>query len=376
MLIVADENIPCVAQVLSRLGEVRTCSGRHMTADVVREAELLFVRSVTKVDAELLDDSRVRFVATATIGTDHVDIEYLRSRGIAFAAAPGSNAQSVAEYVAAALLTVEARGILELSDSTLGIVGVGNVGRRVESVASALGMDILRNDPPRERVEGCGEFMPLDEIARRADVVTFHVPLERSGRDPTRHMIDRAFLAKLQPGTVLINTSRGAVHDTPALAEARREGNLAALVLDVWEDEPAIDADLVGLADVATPHVAGYSFDGKVAGARMIYEAACDFLDCEKAWPKELPPREDLAVELSQPCVGDAVRAAVRAAYDIETDDARLREVVRSSSPAAGFDRMRREYPRRREFAAWRVALSGEAAVAGLQLERLGFRVE
>ncbi|MHC4249501.1 MAG: 4-phosphoerythronate dehydrogenase PdxB [Planctomycetota bacterium] len=377
MLIVADENIPFAREVFSLLGDVRVMSGREMTAEAVRDAELLMVRSITKVTPALLEGSRVRFVATATIGTDHVDLAYLEQAGIAFASAPGSNARSVAEWAAAAMLTLEARGLVKLAGATLGIVGVGNVGSRVETVARALGMTTLLNDPPRERAEGNAgpdKFVSLDKICARADVVTFHVPLERGGQDPTFHMIDATLLAKLKAGAIVMNASRGGVHDTAALAEAKRTGAIGGLVLDVWEGEPRISPELVSLADIATPHVAGYSYDGKVAGTRMIYEAACRFLDRLPEWPEELPPAEDLRASPER----SNVRGAVKAAYDIETDDARLREVMRAPSEddrAAGFDRLRKTYPRRREFRNWRVDPVKEAAPARATVEALGFGV-
>jgi erythronate-4-phosphate dehydrogenase len=372
MLIIADENIPYVREAFGPLGEVRTLSGRAMTPDSVREADILLVRSVTRVDRALLSGSRARFVATATIGFDHVDREYLASRGIAFAAAPGSNARSVAEYVVAALLVLEARGALRVAGSTMGVVGVGNVGSKVAALARALGMRVLLNDPPRARSEASGGFVSLDEVCARADVVTFHVPLERGGDDPTWHMIDEGLLGKIKHGATLFNTSRGAVHDTDALKAAKRSGRIGALVVDVFEHEPGIDAELALAADISTPHVAGYSFDGKVAGVRVIHEAACRYLRIDPAWPADIPPHEVRVVDLARPSILDAVRAS----YDIEDDDARLRDALHANAPearAAGFDRLRREYPRRREFAKWKVALAPAAQVARGTLRSLGF---
>jgi erythronate-4-phosphate dehydrogenase len=382
MLVVADESIPYVREVFATLAgvdEVRTVAGREMSAESVRDAELLLVRSATKVGRDLLDGSRVRFVGTATIGTDHADLDWLRSKGIAFASAPGSNARSVAEYVAAALLVLESRGLTRLGGATLGVVGVGEVGSRVVKVAEALGMKTLLNDPPRARREGPGEgpgaFVPLDQVAGKSDVVTFHVPLERTGPDPTFHLVDARFLAELRRGVVVMNSSRGAVADTAALADARRNGRLGALVMDVWENEPAISRELLDLTGVATPHVAGYSFDGKVAGTRMVYEAACRFLGEAPAWPDDLPPRADLVARLERPSVLDAVRAS----YDVEADDARMREALTAGSAAeraAAFDGLRRTYPVRREFRNWRVELAGGAAGIGPTLRALGFQVE
>jgi erythronate-4-phosphate dehydrogenase len=374
MKIVADENIPFVKEVFGPMGDVSVHAGRAMTREIVKDAELLLVRSVTKVGAALLDGSRVRFVATATIGVEHVDLKYLGDHGIAFASAPGSNAQSVAEYVGSALLVLESRGVLRLSGSTLGIVGVGNVGSRVDRVARALGMKTLLVDPPRARAEGSSGFVTLDEVCAKADVVTFHVPLERAGTDPTWHMIDAKLLGALKPGCVLFNSSRGGVNDSGALRDAKRTYKLGALVLDVFEGEPAIDTDLCSIADIVTPHIAGYSYDGKVAGTRMIYEAACTFLGSAAAWPDGIPPREDLRVKVSKPSILDAVRAS----YDIGADDARLRQVLSKGLPdqrAKGFDRLRKEYQRRREFKNWRVALGPGAAEVRPALRALGFDV-
>jgi erythronate-4-phosphate dehydrogenase len=375
MLIAADENIPFVKEVFASLGEVRTFPGRAITGAVLRDAELLLVRSVTRVDRDLLEGTRIRFVGTATIGFDHVDRSYLDKRGVVFSSAPGSNARSVAEYVAAALLQLEARGRLRLSDSTLGIVGVGNVGSRVDTVANALGMRVLWNDPPRARTEVPERFVSLIEICERANVISFHVPLEAHGPDRTRHMLDAAFMERLRPGAIVINTSRGAVHDTQSLKHARRDGRIGALVLDVFEGEPRIDQELVSLAEIATPHIAGYSFDGKVAGTKMIYEAACRFLKIGATWPKEIPPFEELRVKIEEP----AVRNAVSAAYDIEADDEKLRGEMSAddeNARATGFDRMRREYPRRREFENWRVCLPSGASKSGAIIRALGFQLE
>ena len=385
MLIIADENIPFACEVFAHLGDVRTMSGREMSHESVRDAEVLLVRSITKVNRELLDSSRVRFVATATIGTDHVDLAYLEEAGIAFASAPGSNARSVAEWVAAALLALEARGLARggrLSEAALGIVGVGNVGSRVDTVARALGMTTLLNDPPRRRAEGASgpdTFVSLDEVCGRADIVTFHVPLERGGEDPTFHMIDTELLAGLGRGAAVINASRGRVHDTEALAEAKRSGRIGGLVLDVWEGEPRISPELVEFADIATPHIAGYSYDGKVAGTRMIYEAACRALGISPEWPDGLPPHEDLIIGPAAAPGSFGVRDAVKAAYDIEADDARLREVTRSPSEedrAEGFDRLRKTYPRRREFRNWRVRPAPAGGGVRGTLEALGFGVD
>jgi erythronate-4-phosphate dehydrogenase len=375
MLILADENIPCVQEVFGCLGQVVTMPGRAMTQQAAREADVLLVRSVTRVGRELLEGTRIRFVATATIGFDHVDRDYLATREIGFAAAPGSNAQSVAEYVATALMVLESRGQVELGKGTLGVVGVGNVGSRVARIAQTLGMRVLLNDPPRARAEGSASFARVESICAQADVVTFHVPLSRGGADATWHLIDQDLLGRVRPGAILLNTSRGSVHDTGALKAARRTGRLGGLVLDVFEEEPAIDPELVALADLATPHIAGYSYDGKVAGTRMIFEAVCHFFGHEVRWPDGVPPAEHLCFRLDRP---EPLRA-VRAAYDIEADDSRLRQVMQTPTGgdrAREFDRLRKQYPRRREFGRWCIQLDGPAVCVEERLSSLGFRVE
>ncbi len=375
MLVVAGENIPYVREVFSQLegvDEVRIVKKGEMTAEAVRDAEILLVRSVVKVNESMLAGTRVRFVATATIGTEHVDLDYLRSRGIEFASAAGSNARSVAEYVAAALLVLESRGVIKLEGATLGVVGVGNVGSRVVKVAEALGLKTLLNDPPRARGEGPQGFVSLDEVAAESDVVTFHVPLEKYGPDPTYHLLGGEFLSKLKPRAVVINSSRGAVVDTAALVEARG-AKLGALALDVWEGEPSVPRTLFDVADIGTPHIAGHSFDGKVAGTRMIYEAACRFLGREPAWPDDLPPREELKARLERPSLLDAVRAS----YDIEADHEGLREILRRDSAAeraAAFGEFRKGYRRRREFRNWEVELAEGAGSVEPTLRALGFR--
>ncbi len=392
MLVVAGENIPYVREVVSTIegvDEVRIVKKGEMTTEAVRDAELLLVRSTVQVNESMLAGTRVRFVATATIGTDHVDLDYLRSRGIEFASAPGSNARSVAEWVASALLVLESRGLVELEGATLGVVGVGNVGSRVVEVAKALGLKTLLNDPPRAlrlaqdagtelvegaraRAEGPQGFVSLDEVAADSDIVTFHVPLEKDGPDPTYHLLGGEFLSKLKPRAVVINTARGAVADTAALVEARG-AKLGALAVDVWEGEPSVPRELFDVADIGTPHIAGHSFDGKVGGTRLIYEAACRFLGREPAWPDDLPPREDLKARLEKPSLLDAVRAS----YDIEADHEGLREILRRDSAderAAGFAEFRKDYRKRREFRNWEVELAEGAGSVEPTLRALGFR--
>ena len=384
MLIVADENIPYVREAFGRLGDVLLTTGRTMTAESVHEADMLLVRSVTKVDRSLLEGSRVRFVGTATIGTDHVDLGYLRQAGIAFAAAPGSNANSVAEYVIAALLVVAGRKGWTLSDRSIGIVGVGNVGSRVEPKARALGMRVLLNDPPLQRATNDPKYRPIEELFD-CDCITLHVPLERAGPDPTYHLSDAEFLAGMQRDTVLVNTSRGAVADNAALLSALETGRPAEAVLDVWEGEPSINAALLDRAALGTPHIAGYSLDGKVNGTEMLYRAACEWVGREPDWiaARNMPAPEfpEIPLEVGNRPVEDVLREAVLTVYPIERDDAALRATLDlpPEARAARFDHLRKTYPVRREFQNTVVRLvggdSGRLREISERLAGIGFRV-
>lgn len=374
--IVADENIPYVIDAFSTLGDVATVHGRTVTTNVLEDAEILLVRSVTKVNEDLLANTAVRFVATATIGLDHIDQEYLRSRGIALASAPGSNADSVAEYVTAALLSLGARHGLTLAGMTAGVIGVGNVGSRVAGKLSALGMTVLKNDPPLRRQTGDTSFLPIGRLLG-ADVITVHVPLAHDGPDATYHLIDADFLAKLKPGTILLNTSRGGVAHTQALLDYAAKKDRGPIVLDVWENEPAICAALLDRVDLGTPHIAGYSFDGKVRGCQMIYDAACRFLGVEPSWDSraQLPPPPHPRIDLPQAGTSedDMLRRAVLTVYDIEADDARLRRMLSMQEADRGphFDQLRKDYPVRREFT--NTTIAGADRAVRDKLGALGF---
>jgi len=378
--IVADANIPLVAEAFGPLGEVIRLPADGITPAAVADADALLVRSVTRIGPALLDGSRVRFVATATIGIDHVDTAYLASRGIGFASAQGSNARSVAEYVFSALVVLAEHAGRRLGDLTVGVVGVGHVGGRLARMLETVGATVLRNDPPLARRTGDPGFVPLDAL-NDADVVTLHVPLTRSGPDATFHMVDAAWLGRLRPGVWLINTSRGAVAETAALRDAANAGRFGALVLDVWENEPAIDPELLRRADLATPHIAGYSYDGKVNGTRMVLAALCDYFGLERPWdpgPLMPPPPTPRIAIAAVTAPEEALGQAVLAAYDIREDDARLRATLalpEADRPAA-FKALRREYPVRREFSQTTVALAGANPEAAGLLEALGFPVE
>jgi erythronate-4-phosphate dehydrogenase len=399
MKIIADLNIPFIREAFSSLGDVELIAGRQINAAAVRDADALLVRSVTPVNAALLDNSRVRFVATATIGTDHIDQAYLRQHGIGFASAQGSNANSVAEYLVAAMLGIAHRKQYRLRGKTLGVVGVGNVGSRVVRYAEALGMRVLQNDPPRERAESTGRagparregdgqpgglslpaFVSLDRVCAEADVITLHVPLMREGEDATYHLFDGARLAALDRRPLLINSARGAVVDNPALLRAIDNKSISAAVFDVWEKEPNISMELLNRVDIGTPHIAGYSFDGKVKGTSMIFGAVCRFFELKQTWdpaplmPTPAVPSIELAVS-PEDDEEDILSRAIKQVYDITADDAALRK--RAADPdriGPSFDKLRAEYPVRREFFNTELALRGASDELRKKFSALGFR--
>jgi len=378
--IIADENIPFAAEAFGTLGEVELIRGRDATPATFGDCEIFLTRSVTKIDEAMFADSPVRFIGSATIGIDHVDLEFLKRRGIGFANAPGSNANSVAEYVVAALLVVARRGGYELEGKTVGVVGVGNVGSRVVAKAEALGMRVLQNDPPLARETGEARFVPLEELLG-ADFLTFHTPLTREGEDATLHLADEALLKRLPLEAVVLNTARGPVVANEPLKAMLAERWLGGAVLDVWESEPVIDLELLEQVDIATPHIAGYSFDGKVCATDMIYRAACQVLGLEPTWsPEDVMPPADVP-ELGIDCCGledeEAIRAAVLAVYDIEADDRCLREIPdERDAHRAFFDDLRKTYPERREFYNTTLVLHGASERLQAKLAGLGFPLE
>ena len=275
--IIVNKHTPYVVQAFEKLGKVTALGTHEITKDTVRDADVLIVRSETKVNRDLLEGSRVKFVGTVTIGTDHVDEEYLAKSGIAFVSAPGSNSNSVSEYITAALLELTQINGFSFHDKTIGIIGVGNVGSKVWRKAEALGLRVLLNDPPLERMGSSYPLHTLDELME-ADIVTLHVPLTRTGSDATYHLFDENRIRKMKHGAILFNTSRGAVVETEALKRTLLDKHLAAAVIDVWEGEPNISASLLELVTLGSPHIAGYSLDGKVNALRINYEAVCRFL--------------------------------------------------------------------------------------------------
>lgn len=381
MKIVADANIPFVRECFSSIGDVELLGGREITSDAVVEADVLLVRSITPVNARLLAESRVKFVATATIGFDHIDTDYLRRNSIGFSSAPGSNANSAAEYVIAAMLEIAQKYQITLEGSSIGIIGVGNVGGRLAAKCQTLGMEFRLNDPPLQRQTGDSKFLPLEELYD-CDFLTLHTPLTLEGRDKTYHLADEKFFNSLRRKSVFINASRGAVVDSKALIAAMNAEVLRGVVLDVWENEPNIDTELLKMVDIGTPHIAGYSLDGKIAGMVMIYQAACEHFGIEARHSIEdfLPEPEVryLKLDPNQENQQETLLTAVQAIYDIRKDDVRLRGIRSSRAGEAGefFDNLRKEYAVRREFQNTKVALERPCEPLARKLAGIGFNVQ
>ena len=377
MRILADPNITQVEAAFAGFGEVVLKPGREWTPALARDAEMWLVRSVTRVDERLLDDSRVRFIASATSGVDHVDLDLLARRGVQFASAPGSNACSVAEYVVAAVLEMLGDERRSVAGMTAAVIGAGQVGSRVALLLEALGIRCLLNDPPLKAAGGDPRFLDLDAVLG-ADIVSLHVPLTRDGPHPTSRLLDAARLKRLRPDAILINTARGGVIDEAALLAILAERPGMRCVIDCWEGEPAIDPALLQRATIATPHIAGYSFDGKLRATEMIYAAACEHFQRSRQWRPRPVQAVPPAITIDPAGALAAFRSAVRNCYDVTQDSGRLKAMLSlpPTERAAGFDRLRRDYPVRREFAACAVTTATPDASFAETLSRLGFRLQ
>jgi erythronate-4-phosphate dehydrogenase len=379
MLIIADVKTAFAREAFARLGEVRYLRTPEITAAAIRDAEMVIIRSETKIGSDLLEGTAVRFVGTATIGTDHVDLEYLRTKGIGFASAPGSNANSVAEYIVAALLEYAHRRSSTLAGKTIGIVGVGNVGSKVARNAEALGMRVLLNDPPLANVTHDPKFLPLDALME-ADVVSLHVPLTKNGPWPTHHLFDGRRIAKMKNQSILINTARGAVVETASLKAALLDGHLEGAILDVWENEPDINTELLNQANIGTPHIAGFSLDGKINAGRMLFDAACRHFGVDAAWKEiqniPLPRNERLGVPDNM-LLEESLRQTILQCYDILEDDSNLRAILLQppGERPKTFRALRADYRVRHEFFGYTVMCPGSRPELCRTLQSLGFKI-
>ncbi|SDJ14813.1 4-phosphoerythronate dehydrogenase PdxB [Pseudomonas abietaniphila] len=376
MRIVADENIPLLDAFFSGIGEIRRYPGRTLDRAAVADADILLVRSVTKVTRELLEGTPVRFVGTCTIGTDHLDLDYFNDAGIQWSSAPGCNARGVVDYVLGSLLTLAEIEGADLTQRTYGVVGAGQVGGRLIKVLRGLGWNVLVCDPPRQAQEG-GDYVSLDEIVARCDVISLHTPLNKTGDLPTWHLFDRARLLDLKQGAWLINAARGPIVDNSALRDVLLEREDLQAVLDVWEQEPLVDVELAELCVIGTPHIAGYSLDGRQRGTAQIYQALCAHLGQSPSISlDDLLPKPWLA-HVTLDAATDpawALNMLCRGVYDPRRDDADLRRslVGDSASQRLAFDALRKHYPPRREIDSLNVSINGQSDVLRRMVAALG----
>ena len=381
MKIVVDNKIPFIKGVLEPYAEVVYLPGKETGPEVVKDADALITRTRTICNESLLKGSRVKVIATATIGFDHIDTGWVEANGIWWTNAPGCNSWSVKQYISSVLVSLAKKHGLKFEELTLGVVGVGNVGSKVAVAAKALGMKVFLNDPPRARKEGQDGFVSLDEIVAKCDIVTLHVPLEKGGEDPTWHLFDATRLASMKKNQILINSSRGPVVDNQALKAVLKSGGLKAAVLDVWEGEPDLDPELVAILDYSTPHIAGYSADGKANGTMMSVRAVAGKLGLPLTdWrPEDIPApthclhkgpeAQTFSLDAEGKTRQEVLSEAVLYAYDVAVDSDDLRAEL------SAFERLRGDYPVRREPSAFCIQLKNGTPEIVEALKQLDFKV-
>ncbi len=376
MKIIGDENIALLKETFSRLGEVIALPSHQITTENIKDAEVLLIRSVTKIDKELLRETSIKFVGTATIGIDHIDTNYLKKAGITLASAPGANSNAVAEYIVTCLLFLAKRKKITLRDKTIGIIGVGNIGSKVAKKCQALGMKPLLNDPPLQRKTKNKKYLPLEKLFK-ADIITLHTSLTYEGQDATYHLAVKEFFSKIKQGTILINTSRGNVIDELALLESIEK--LKALVLDVWVNESNINMELLKKVELGTPHIAGYSMEGKVNATSMLYKALLKFVNKKDEWVPTslLLPSKKIKVcdTFSQNDDEETIEKIVNKIYDLERDDSNLRKILnlKLNERSKYFEELRNNYKLRREFCDTKLLFENCGNGLLQKLKKLGF---
>ena len=361
--ILSDEKILFAGEAFKNLGKITLCKGNRLTTEDLKYIDVLLIRSGTRVDPGLIEGTPVRFIASATVGTDHVNEAFLAQKGIPFYHAPGCNAESVVEYVIAALLSLASRKGGALRGKTIGIIGAGNIGGRLARRLPALGIKVIVNDPLLYDAKAAKKapfpVVTLEELLQTADIVTVHTPLTREGAHATYHLLNKRRLKQMQAGAWLINASRGPVVNNADLKQVLHAGHLGAVVLDVWEGEPVVDTELMALVDIATPHIAGHSYEGKVNGTIQIYQAYTQHYGLDDRWDPQsiLAPAAEDHLQLKWPAGGieteAGLRSLVQQMYDIEADDASFRRSIALPEDERGalFLKLRKDYPRRRTFA-------------------------
>ena len=377
--IIVDSNIP-LTENFNSFGKVIKIPGREWNPDLLRDADILLTRSVTKVNADLLKHSCVKFVGTATSGFDHVDLEYLDQQGISFSYCPGSNANSVGEYVLSALFAVTKRVITKPGQTfkgmTAGIIGCGHVGSQVEEKLKAIGIECILNDPPLGDQTGDEKYRSLEE-ALSADIVTLHTPLTTEGRYPTNGLLGEDELQQMKPDVILINAARGGVVDEKALLHRIEKYPRLQTVIDCWENEPFINKNLLRKVSLGTPHIAGYSYDGKVKATKMLYHSVCDFLKKEPDWQEDTGSEEKLIDRGGVSSWPESLYRLVFSAYDIRADNAAMKVLagVTDRETGVAFDGLRKNYPVRQEFENYSVRIADIIKTSESTLKQLGFQV-
>ncbi len=368
MKILADAHIPFLKGVLEDIAEVEYLPGNAFSKETIKDKDALIVRTVTYFGKEILEGSNVKLICSATIGFDHIDTEYCEANGIEWRTCPGCNADSVEQYVTASLLYFAEKFQINLNEKTIGIIGVGNVGSRVAKACEKLGMRVLLNDPPRKEKDNLEEFVELSKIQDEADFITFHLPLTKSGNHPTFHLADKDFFGKLKRRPVFINSARGAVMDTEAVKEALIGGKISGAVIDCWENEPNIDRGLLKMVDISTPHIAGYSADGKWNATRMTVENLTSFYEMNfKPKFSLLPIPDDNVIDLFNVPAEKQLQYAVHHTYNLLLDSSKLK-----NNPE-GFSQFRSNYPLRREYKAYKILNADKSIEKTLQM--LGFQI-
>lgn len=371
--IIADNKIPFLRGTLEPYAEMVYLPGKEINGDILKNADALLIRTRTKCRENNLKGTKVSFIGTATIGFDHIDTQYCEKNNVKWTNASGCNSSSVYQYIATALLKISSDFRFNLKDKTIGIIGVGNVGSKVEKLARTLGMNVLLNDPPRARRENESNFHSLSSILHQSDIVTIHVPLNTVGEDCTYHIMNEKNFKRMNKGAWFINSSRGEVVSTSDLKQTLTSGKLSGTVLDVWENEPDIDLEFMGKSFIATPHIAGYSTDGKANGTAIVVNALCDHFNLSlKNWyPANVPPPPfpEISIDGKAKSDEEIIREAVFHTYDISEDDKRLR-----LTPSE-FEKQRGDYPMRREFTSYRINLKGGSQQVRKMLEDLGFEI-
>ncbi|WP_044414060.1 4-phosphoerythronate dehydrogenase [Thiomicrospira microaerophila] len=367
--IIIDDAIPYAKAMFSHLGAIKLMPGRDIDANAVQQADALIVRSRTQVNAALLENSQIKFVGSTVVGLDHIDQAWLKANQIKFYSAQGCNANSVAEYVISGLFDIAEQQQIDLKDCTLGIVGVGHVGKLLQQKAKILGIKTLLNDPPRARLEGEAAFCSLDELLLKSDIISLHTPLTKTGQDASYHLLNAHNLAHLKPNAILVNAARGGIIDEQAWLKITNKAN----IIDCWQNEPKINESLYHKADIATAHIAGHSLEAKVAGSEMVYQQLCQFwqVPAQSDWKSLLPASPPPLTQPDTDNLQSALHQIFRQTYDLRADD----QAIRSTDIHQvhnQFETHRRHYPIHREWAQHRIEKSTHNHLNDI-LTKLGF---